>query len=181
MSVIDSSYQVVEDDIWTWIHEFVTTPNEFYNFKFAPCPYARQAVLNKTVDVQVWESGDVRRFIRDSALQMRESPTLTTRVMAFPPKTQYLWGLNDYVEELNVELVPSNVFLNTGVAKSTKSRFPGSLSKDPYFIVIANSLAAVLAGAESLAKSNYYQNWPAAHYAHVVERRARLATKYGNH
>lgn len=180
MSVIDSSYQVVEDDIWTWIREFVTTPNEFYNFKFAPCPYARQAVLNKTVDVQVWQAGDVRKFIRENAIQMRESPALTTRVMVFPPKTQFLWGLNDYVEELNVELVSSNVFLNTGVAKSTKSKFPGSASKDPYFIVIANSLAAVLAGAESLAKSDYYKNWPAAHYAHVVERRARLATKYGN-
>ncbi len=180
MSTIDSAYQVVEDDIWTWIHDFVTAPSEFYNFKFAPCPYARQAVQNKMVDVQVWQTGDVRQFIRAQAIQMREASHLTTRVMAFPPKTRFLWGLNDYVEELNVELVSTNVFLNTGVAKTTKSRFPGSASKDPYFIVIANSLAAVLAGAESLAKSNYYENWPAAHYAHVVERRARLAKKYGN-
>jgi len=37
----------------------------------------------------------------------------------------------------------------------------------------------VLSGAKSLAKTDYYKNWPAAHYAHVVERRARMAKKYG--
>ncbi len=111
---------------------------------------------------------------------MHDTPTLTTRVMAFPPKTRYLWGINDYVEELNRELIASNVFLNPGVAKTTQSRFPGTASRDPYFIVIANSLGAVLAGAKSLAKTDYYKDWPAAHYAHVVERRERMAKKFGN-
>jgi hypothetical protein len=179
MSILDTPFQVVEQEIWAWINDFVTKPNAFYNFKFAPCPYAKQAVLAGKVDVQVWPGGDVRQFIRDAAISMRQSPLLTTRVMAFPPKVRFQWGMNDYVEELNSELVPSNVFLNTGVARGTISRYPGSPSSDPYFIVIANSLAAVLSGAESLAKSNYYQDWPAAHYAHVVERRARMAQQYG--
>jgi hypothetical protein len=179
MTAPDPIYQEIEQDLWAWINEFVTVPNEFYGFKFAPCPYARQAVLNNKVDVQVWQSGDVRAYIRDRAIDMRESPQLTTRVMAFPPKTRFLWGINDYVEELNTELVSSNIFLNTGIAKTSQSRFPGSSTKDPYFIVIANSLAAVLSGAESLAKSDYYKDWPAEHYAHVVERRARFAKKYG--
>ncbi|MGD9722687.1 MAG: hypothetical protein AB7O59_15245 [Pirellulales bacterium] len=178
MSTTDTIHEQIAQDIWTWIHEFVTAPNAFYNDKFAPCPYAKQAVANQTVDVQVWRSSDVRAFIRAQAIAMRDSPALTTRVMAFPPKTQFLWGINDYVESLNAELIASNVFLNTGVAKTTHSRYPGS-SKEPYFIVIANSLAAVLAGSESLAKSDYYKDWPADHYAHVVERRARMAKRYG--
>jgi hypothetical protein len=179
MSTIDSIYKVVEQDIWTWINDFVTAPNEFYNFKFPPCPYARQAVLSKKVDVQVWQSGDVRQFIKDNAISMRDSPLLTTRVMALPPKIRFQWGINDYVEQLNAELVSSNVFLNTGVTRTMISRYPGSPSEEPYFIVIANSLEAVLSGAESLAKTDYYKNWPAAHYAHVVERRARMARQYG--
>jgi hypothetical protein len=178
MSAIDSIYQQIEDDIWTWMKEFVTARNEFYNYKFAPCPFARQAVIAKTVDVRVWQSGNICEFIKAGAVQMRECPSLTTRVMAFPPKTQFHWGLSDYVESLNIELVPTNVFLNTGVAKTTTSRYPGSRT-DPYFIVIANSLAAVLSGAKSLMKTDYYKNWPAAHYALVVERRERMARKYG--
>lgn len=179
MSTLDATQQQIEADIWAWIHDFVTVKSDFYNHKFAPCPYARQAVESKTVDVQVWQSGNVREFIKERAIGMRDNSSLTTRVMAFPPKTQFQWGLNDYVEDLNAELIPSNVFLNTGLAKTTKSRYPGSRSNDPYFIVIANSLAAVLAGSESLMKTDFYKNWPADHYALVVERRARMAKRYG--
>jgi len=179
MSTLDSSHPQIEQDIWAWIHEFVTTPNEFYDYKFSPCPFARQAVQTKKVDVRAWQSGNVREFIKDNATAMREEPSLTTRVMAFPPMVRFQWGINDYVEALNVEMISSNVFLNAGVAKSTKIRYPGSRSKDPYFIVIANSLDAVMSGAEMLAKTDYYKNWPAEHYAHVVERRARMARQYG--
>ena len=116
MSTTVSLYEQIDQDIWKWINEFVTVPNEFYDMKFAPCPYARAAVAQGKVDVRVWESVDVRKFIREGAVDMREAPHLTTRVMTFPPKTRFLWGINDYVEELNMELVPTNVFLNTGIA-----------------------------------------------------------------
>jgi len=167
----------VEQDLWTWIHEFVTVPNEFYDNKFPPCPYAQKAVLTKAVDVAAWESGDMKKFIREKAESMRDAPHLTTRVMGFPPRTQFAWGLSEFVEDLNRDLIPDNVFLNTGIAKTMKSRYPGS-GENPYFIVVANSLAAVLAGAESLAKSQYYKDWPKEHYEIVVERRARMAKRY---
>ena len=168
----------IEQDIWTWIHEFVTVPNEFYHNKFSPCPFARQAVLAKTVDVVAWHAGETRAFIREKAVAMRDAPELSTRVMVFPPRTQLEWGISDYVETLNAELIPDNVFLNTGVAKTTRSRYPDS-ADEPYFIVVANSLEAVLSGSEALQRSNYYKDWPRAHFELVVERRARLAERYG--
>ncbi len=180
MSTIDASVQQVEQDILAWINDFVVMPNAFYDNKFPPCPYARQAVISKKVDVRVWQTGNVRGFIKDHALGMRDCPSLTTRVMVFPPRTRDQWGINDYVEQLNAEMISSNVFLNTGVAKTTRSRYPGARDNEPYFIVIANSLEAVMSGAEALAETDYYKNWPAAHYAHVVERRARMAKQYGN-
>jgi hypothetical protein len=165
-------------DLWKWIHEFVTAPNEFYNFKFAPCPYAKMAVKGNTADVVAWESGDVKTFIREQAIGVRENKKLTTRVMGFPPRTQHAWGISEYVEGLNAEMIKDNIFLNTGIAKTTVSRYPES-GDNPYFIVVANSLAAVLDGAESLAKSEYYKDWPREHYEIVVERRARMAKKFG--
>jgi hypothetical protein len=175
MATDDAFYQQIEADIWDWIDDFITAKSEFYNNKFAPCPFARAAVEAKTVDVMVYQSGDVRQFIRDCAVGMRDNPKLTTRVMAFPPKIQHHWGLGEYVEDLNLELVPTNIFLNCGLAQTTRSRYPGSRPNEPYSIIIANSLAAVLAGCESLKKTDFYKNWPAKHYALVVERRARLA------
>ena len=157
MTTLESIYQQIEQDIWAWIDHFVTAKNEFYNYKFPPCPFAHQAVVSKTVDVQVWQTGNVREFIRGHALQMRDSPSLTTGVMAFPPKTRFAWGINDYVESLNAELISSNVFLNTGVTKTMSSRYPRLRGEEPYFIVIANSLAAVLSGSEVLDEHGLLQ------------------------
>lgn len=173
-----SVHETVEEDVWAWIREFVTVQNEFYGFKFAPCPYARAAVLAETVDVVAWRTGDFRPFIRESALGVRDSPKLTTRVMAFPPRMQWAFGLSEYVENLNRELIPDEVFLNTGVAKTSRSRYPGS-GENPYFIVVANSLGPVLKGAEALQRTDYYKDWPRGHYEIVVERRARMAERYG--
>ena len=170
-------HDAIEADLWTWMREFVAVKNEFYGAKFPPCPFALRALMLKTVDVAVWQAGDARSFIRQPATAMRDSPKLTTRVMAFPPRTQFAWGISDFVESLNVELIPHDVFLNTGVAKTTASRYTGSLGK-PYFIVVANSLEAVLEGADALKRTDYYADWPKSHFEIVVGRRERMAVRY---
>jgi len=172
-----SLHEAIEQDAWTWIREFVAVPNEFYGDKFPPCPYARGALLAQTVDVAVWQAGDFRRFIREQAFGLRDAPKLTTRVMILPPRAQWAWGICDHVEALNAELIPDDVFLNTGVAKTTRSRYPGS-PDEPYFIVVANRLEPVLKGAQALQRTDYYKDWPSAHYDIVVDRRARLAKRY---
>lgn len=177
MSESASVHEEIEADIWSWMRDFVATRNEFYGAKFAPCPFAQRALATRTVSVAVWRSGDVREFIREHALRLRDAEELTTLVMALPPRTEFAWGLTDYIEMLNTKLIPDDVFLNTGVAKTTTSRYPGSAGK-PYFVVVANSLAAVLNGSATLQRTDYYQNWPRAHVEIVVERRARMASKY---
>ena len=67
--------------------------------------------------------------------------------------------------------------MNSGLAQTTHSHYPGSSWKDPYFIVIANRWEVVLSGAESLKKTDYYKDGPAENYALVVERRARMAKR----
>jgi hypothetical protein len=174
--VNDSEAEEIEADIWTWMREFVSVRNDFYGSKFAPCPFAKQALTIGTVDVVVWRSGDAREFVRAHAAGMRDAPGLTTRVMTFPPRIQRIWGFSDFLESLNAELIPDDVFLNPGVAKRTTSRHPGAAGQ-PYFIVVANTLTAVLRGSELLLRTDYYDKWPASHFALVVERRARLARR----
>lgn len=167
----------IAQDIWVWMREFVSVRNDFYGGKFAPCPYAQRALTVKSVDVVVWESGNFRAFVSDAARAMIDQPSLTTRVMALPPRAQDAWGFTDFVESLNAELIPHNVFLNTGVAKTTVSRYPGSDGR-PYFMVVANGLQAVLQGAEQLQRTDYYEDWPATQVDIVVGRRARMAARY---
>ncbi|MEL6061411.1 MULTISPECIES: hypothetical protein [unclassified Methylobacterium] len=170
-------HEQIEKEIMQWIKEFIVVPNEFYDGKFAPCPYAHAALLARAVDVAVWRSGDPRHFIREQASTMRDSAGIQTRVIVFPPRVQWSLGISDFVDTLNTELIPGDTFLNTGVAKTTNSLYPGSAGQ-PYFIVVVNSLAAVLRGAKSLQKTNYYDKWPAAHRRIVVDRRADLAERY---
>jgi hypothetical protein len=179
MSDPASLEKLVYDDLWKWLKEFVTVNNEFYNFKFAPCPYAKPAIATGRVDVTVYLSGDIRAYIRDRSIELRDNPKLSTRVMGFPPRIQWQWGISEFVETLNKELIPDNVFLNTGVTKTMRSRYPGSAENDPYFIVVANRLDAVLSGSEALERTEYYKDWPREQYELVVERRARMAKLYG--
>ncbi len=178
MSDTASIDSAVGEDIWAWLKEFVTVKNPFYNGKFAPCPYARSAILADQVDVTVYLKGDVRAYIREKSVELRDTPSLSTRVMAFPPRIQLQWGISDFVDTLNAELIADGVFLNTGVTKTRTSRYPGPPGKDPYFIVVANRLAAVLSGAEALQRTAYYKDWPRDQYELVVERRERMARRY---
>jgi hypothetical protein len=178
MSSVPPVECIVSQDMWTWLKTFVTVKNEFYNNKFAPCPYALAAILDEQVDVKVYVTGSVRAYIRDMSFQLRDTPKLSTRVIAFPPRIQWEWGISEYVETLNAELIGDGVFLNTGITKTMNSRYPGSASNDPYFIVVANRLDAVLSGSKALQRTAYYKNWPRAQYDLVVERRDRMAKRY---
>lgn len=65
-----------------------------------------------------------------------------------------------------------------GPRKTSVSRYAGSEGK-PYFTVVANSLDAVLKGSESLQRTDYYEDWPKTHFEIVVQRRERMARRYG--
>ena len=174
-----SSSAAIEQDLWTWLNDFVTANNGFYAGKFPPCPFARSAIIAGQADVKVYMKGDIREFLRERTIELRDSPKLSTRVMAFPPRVQWQWGISEFVERINAEMISDDVFLNTGVTKTMFSRYSGSRAGEFYFIVVANRLGAVLAGSEALRKTDYYSNWPQEQYELVVARRARMAERYG--
>ena len=48
----------VINDVKTWIDDFVTKPNPLLN-NMPPCPYAKQAILDKKIDIQIPDKGSV--------------------------------------------------------------------------------------------------------------------------
>jgi hypothetical protein len=56
---------------------------------------------------------------------------------------------------------------------------PGAPVNAPYFIVVANRLDAVLDGSRALQRTAFYTDWPREQYELVVNRRDRLAARYG--
>ena len=175
----DTLLDDVHEDIWAWLNGFVAVKNGFYDGKFAPCPFARAAIVTNKVDVKVYRTGDVRTFIRTHAIDLRDSGVLSTRVITFPPRIQGQWGIDDYIETVNAELIKDDIFLNPGVTKTLKSRYPGSPPGAPYYIVVVNRLEAVLSGSDALQRTAFYEKWPKEQYELVVERRDRMSKRYG--
>lgn len=170
--------ELVKQDIWDWITQYVEVDNEFYNYKFPPCPYAKSARLKGLVTVEAYQSGDVKDFINSTLQEHTTKKQHQVCVMALPPQTRWRWGLKKYINSLNKDLIPNDYFIQFGFAVKTQSRYSGFFNSGPYFIVIINKLSDVLSGHESLLKTDYYKNWAYYHYYDVAERRQKLYQKY---
>lgn len=168
--------QLVEQDIWQWITEYIEVNHEFYDYKFPPCPYARGARLRGALDVHAWTQGNARTFIDAHTADLIASTDKTVRVMVFPPSFRWNWLARWHITNLNKTLVPQGYYIQYGGAVETTSRYPGI--PGAYVIVIINRLNDVLEGHAALKSTAYYRNWSDAHYQNVVVRRRQVYDRY---
>lgn len=173
-----NSKQAVETAIWDWIKNYIEADNKFYDYKFPVCPYAKAARLNGIVDVLAYGGGDVKEFIATSVRSLVVDTNLEIRVLAIPPRLQWTWGIKSLIDQLNKEVIPQGYYVQYGTAVKTKSLYPGVFNQGRYFVVLVNKLAPVLAGHQSLLKTDYYKPWSKKHYHAVVTRRQELNNKY---
>ena len=172
---------LIEEDIWTWIKEYVEINHEFYGYKFPPCPYARAARLKGAIDLVAYERGDVKEFIRTHLQSLLDQPDkkITQRALILPPRTQWKFGLTKFLNNLNIEIIPQNYYMQFGRAIKTQSQYPGFFNSGPYFIILINVLTEVLDGHKALLSTDYYKPWSKEHYDAVVGRRQEMYRKYG--
>jgi hypothetical protein len=154
----------VEKNIWKWIYEYVEINNEFYDYKFPPCPYAKSARLNGLVDVVAYTKGRPYQFITSQIDNLITHKMYSIRIMAFPLRMRWYFHLHILLNRLNKSLVTQDLYVQYG-------------KTDDYFIVIVNKLSDVLDGHRALSKTDYYKNWSKDHYKAVVERRETLHRK----
>ena len=164
-------------DIWNWILNYIEQPHEFYDNKFAPCPYARAARMKGLVDVVAYNSGSVTEFIQQQTDSLIDSG-LNTRVMVFPAKMRWYYHVHWFIKKLNRKLIGQDFYIQYGRAVNTQSTYDELLSNSPYFIVIVNKLSDVLAGHRALLSTRYYDPWSEKHYREVVIRRDKFREKY---
>jgi hypothetical protein len=172
-----TDYKNVEQEIWDWIINYIEVNHKFYNYKFPPCPYARSARLKGQLDVSVYESGGVIKFIKNQIEQLQKV-NLNTQVMVFPARMRYYFWLPPMIRSLNKSVIPLDYYLQHGTAIKTKSSYDELLKNKPYFIVVVNKLSDVLDGHASLLRTDYYKPWAKHHYSAVVTTRQKLYEKY---
>ena len=159
-----------EKDIWNWITNYIEVNNEFYDYKFPPCPYAKSARLKGLVDVQAYTSGNPYTFVKNQLDDLVEHKKFNIRVMVFPYWMRWLYPLHWALQKLNKTAIANEFYIQYGRVTDQVSQ--------PYFIVIANNLPDVLAAHDTLKKTNYYNNWSDKHYNEVVIRRQHAYDKH---
>jgi hypothetical protein len=170
----------IEKDIWDWLIHYIEVPNKFYNFKFAPCPFAKSARLKNLVDIKVYNQGNFLKFIKDNSVNLILESSLNTRIMVFPPYFKYLFFIKWYLFYLNTKFIKQNYYIQFGNAVTTKSKYNSFFKNQPYRIIIINKLSDVLDAKKILEKTSYYDNWNKKHYKSVVLRRDKFFRKYKN-
>lgn len=152
--------------------------SKFHDFKFAPCPFAKQARISGELTYDIFVKGDMKKFISDNIDRLIKHPKHEVMLMVFPPRKKWTIGLKRFFGRTNADAIPRGYYAQFGTAVGTESRYPGFLNNGRYFIVIVNKLEPVLSGHEALRKSGYYKNWKKSHYDDVVVRRQKLYEKY---
>lgn len=156
----------VQQDITRWITTFVETAHPALN-GWPPCPYARQARIQGTVDIRVGTdpSQDLQQFV-DTGMGQFEVVVLVYDAAAWPldkfrlnwmprlPDTQAagLYILEDHPAE------PETV---NGV----------EMNQGQYAILFVQSRDKLEAAARQLATKGYYHNWPKDYLTGLFEGR----------
>ena len=170
----------IEQDIWNWVTNYIEVANEFYNYKFPPCPYAKSARLKGLMDIVAYKNGSIKDFINSQVNNIVEHKKFNVRVMIFPAHVRWYFHIHRHVQNLNKEIISKDYYAQYGRALQTASQYPGMFNGKPYFIVIVNKLSDILSGHESLLSTDYYDNWTTRHYEHVVNRREQIYKLHSN-
>lgn len=173
LSTFNMLAEQVRADILGWITDFVEVNHKFYDYRFPPCPYARQARLKGLVDVHAYEHS-AWQFVQDQISDLVQHQRYNVRVLAFPYWMRWNYLLRWRISRLNHSLVQSDYYAQFGAAITTKSAYPGLFKNKPYFIVIINKVSDVITAQAALERTDYYKNWTQQHYHSVVTKRNNI-------
>ncbi len=163
----------IEQDIWTWLTDYIEVEHKFYDYKFPVCPYARAARIKGTVSVKVYQSGSIKEFVKSTVAETIADPKHNICIIIMPPRARWTLGLRTMIDNLNKEIMGQDYFIQIGNAVNTNSLYPGLFNKGNYFAVFLNQLTPVLEGYKYLLTTDYYSYWSKKHYKDVVVSRQK--------
>ena len=157
----------VKQDIEHWIENFVEVPHLALG-NWAPCPYARSARMKKSYDVRV----GVHPYF-DLKNQARWGlGKWEVVIYAYDPVEWPYQLFSDSIKIANKEFLlrkdllaledhPADVEMVNGVC----------MNQGTYALALVQSLSELDAKAETLAKQNYYYDWPEEYLTALFQHR----------
>ena len=147
------NFSQAKTDIEQWIVDFVEKPNPMLN-NWAPCPYARQARLNKQVDI--------RPGCFNPIDDLKQADMGEFEVLAYVYDTKR-WSaaeFNELVETVNISyLAQKNLIALADHPDDVETVNGVVMNQGTYAIVFVQSLDKLNHFAGLLAAKGFYKGW----------------------
>ena len=159
--------ETVKQDIENWIVNFVEVPHPALG-GWAPCPYARAARMKKSYDMRIGVDPyfDLKNQAR-WGMGNREVIIYVYDPVAWPYEI-FRGSLKNANHEhlLKADIIaledhPADVEMVNGVC----------MNQGTYALALVQSLSELNAKAETLAKQNYYHDWPEEYLTALFQHR----------
>ena len=158
---------IVRADIEQWIINFVEVPHPSLG-GWAPCPYARQARLNKEFDVKLGLA-PMHDLI---ALSKTGLGSKSVVIIAYDP---ILHAHKDFSSALNVAneqfLLPNNLLALEDHPADPEIVNGVAMNQGTYALALVQGLSDLNAKAELVAKKGFYKDWPEEYLTTLFQHR----------
>jgi hypothetical protein len=147
------NFEQAKQDIEQWIVDFVEKPNPLLN-GWAPCPYARQARLNKQVDIR---SGCFNPIDDLKQVDMGDFDVLAYVY----DRTQWSAAeFNEQVETVNISYLAQRGLIALADHPDDVETVKGVvMNQGTYAIVFVQDIAKLNHFAKILGKKDFYLDW----------------------
>ncbi|WP_416672832.1 hypothetical protein [Egbenema bharatensis] len=163
----------VQQHLDRWIKDFLSVPqSEFSNLP--PCPYCRQAWLDRRVTVHCCHS------LVETCQTLLTMPHVwdeswEVAIVATHPALVDGHELIAQVQQLNAEFAQHNLVAlvdHPGNPETTLSHI--NTSNGQYLLVLVQPLQSLQAASAQLQKTGYYHHWSAQDLNNIVDWRSQL-------
>jgi hypothetical protein len=160
--------ETVAADILAWSETFVEVPHPALG-GWPPCPFARQARLNKTI--QVLTGADPYFDLRNRARWgMGQYEVI---VYAYDPEDWPYQRFHSAIEEANTEFLLGRDLLALEDHPTDVEDVNGVImNQGKYALVLVQSLSKLNTAAKQMATKGFYHSWPEEYLTGLFNHRA---------
>ena len=157
----------IKEKLTEWMTSFVEVPNDKLG-KFAPCPFARSARINNSIEIIECEVIDFISIIKKS-LPLLESKEVL--VIYFDHKNIDPVTLQEWVDESNRDLMPKNYVILEDHPEAPEYVSGVNMNFGHCGLLIVQKLDKLNIASEQLKTKGYYNFWDKDSLNDVVDWR----------
>ena len=148
--------ETIQDEITTWMKDFVEKPNPLLK-NWAPCPYARQARIADKIKVYWSHQADIQNVISTSLMQLTDNDAV---IIAFDHNLIDAQTLTDKVNDWNTNWLMPKDFVILEDHPDTVENISGlNMNFGKCGLIILQRLSELNHASEKLKEKGYYDTW----------------------